>query len=344
MERQFDSLSQQALQDVVGSFGMGALIAAHTLVVEGDRLVLLSDKSETSRKYVVDTDAGRYFLKEVPWYCDDQQHRDFSRRVMNFCADRHLPVPRVLPSSDGGWSVQLGDSHFVLLEYKPGAPYGGGADAHGAGVALGRLHSVTQHMPLEADVPREDLQTITAAHFSLAIEVRPPSVELEARFAEARAYACDLVSGVGVSSLELPIHGDYIPWNLGFDAHRSVVAIHDFDNACVDSPLHDIGEALSSFFLVPHDGASAILKPIVAEPSVPRSYIVDFIQGYEEGVGTPFRFEHHDVALYTVGAWFESVLLSYVRGDQELAPLLVAMTTYPARLLGALTECLGSVR
>ena len=79
VERQFDSLSQQALQDVVGSFGMGALIAAHTLVVEGDRLLLLSDKSETSRKYVVDTDAGRYFLKEVPWYCDDQQHRDFSR-------------------------------------------------------------------------------------------------------------------------------------------------------------------------------------------------------------------------------------------------------------------------
>jgi Ser/Thr protein kinase RdoA (MazF antagonist) len=332
VERQFDVLPRSVLAEAIGEYDVGELEHARTLVVEGDRVIILSDKSETSRKYVIDTSRGTYFLKEVPWYCDDPGHRNFSRRLMNHLADAGLPVPRTLRTRAGTWHATVGDSSFVLLEYLPGSPYRHRGDqARSASATLAALHLAAADLDVGDDAPRESLCSIVSEHFDLAGRLWSIPPGRQAQFDELRVSALSWI-GADQEGDDPPtaVHGDYIPWNLGFSPEGEVMAIHDFDNSCVDSRLHDIGEALSAFFLVPHAGTSAILKPVgVTEP--PVELISDFLRCYHIRSALAGD-ELRRLRGYTIGAWLESVLLSCVRGDQSPAVLDV-MSAYPAELM-----------
>lgn len=326
-ERQYDSLPEDVLRSAIDKFGIGQLKAARTLVVEGDRVVILNQKTETSRKYVIDTTAGRYFLKEVPWYCDDVAHRTFSRRIMNHLATE-LPVPKVLQTAAGGWEVLIDGSTFVLLEYRSGSPYdrSQGRMASSA-TTLAHMHEIGRRLPVDHFAPRENLTSIVTQHLDLASEVRPPRTKLgQAAFAALKDRAGAEMTQVPRESAPIPVHGDFIPWNLAFGSAEAVSAVHDFDNACVDSKLHDIGEALASFFLVPHAGMSAILHPITA-PNIPIEELRRFLQHYQ-AVDLLSEADLVHLRLYTLGAWWESILLSYIRGDQPEDSLAI-MTSYP---------------
>jgi Ser/Thr protein kinase RdoA (MazF antagonist) len=316
VSRQFDSLSRQQIEKAVEQFGLGKLQGVHTLVIEGDHVVLLSNKSETSRKYVIDTAKGRFFLKEIPWYCDNQAARTFSRSLMNHLADAGLPVPRVLQTTEGEWYAAVEESRFVLLEYLAGSPYDHSTGRYrSAAAVLGSMHAAVRDFVPEPDAPQDSLRQISLAHLDLALEVRPPAQSSRAGFEAVRELMQDKFDGgIEGSAPRIAVHGDFIPWNLGFSKDGAVVAIHDFDNACMDSALHDLGEAISSFFLVPHDGQSAILREI-DRISIPTSRIADFITSYR--LRCPLPEEALSMLpLWVVGAWWESVLLSYVRGDQ----------------------------
>lgn len=336
VSRQYDSISREILRDAVLQFDVGELHAAHTLVIEGDRVVILSEKSETSRKYVIDTSTGRYFLKEVPWYCDEAPYRDFSRRLMNHLAAANLPVPRVIRAGDGNWSVPVADSNFVLLEYRPGAPYRR-TDQHvvAAAEVLARLHRESAKLQVPDDAPREDTASIVNEHFELAHRLRPARSGAGRIFQALRELAGSTLSAVSRTQV-IPVHGDYIPWNLAFAADGSVSGVHDFDNACMDSALHDLGEALSSFFLVPHAGVTAILRPISENPDLPVVAMSRFLARYRRE--RPLSDE--DLAalrLTTIGAWWESILLSYIRGDQAESCFEI-MTRYPRHLSASWNE------
>ncbi len=333
-DRQYDSLSEDVLRSAVEKFGVGELLAARTLVIEGDRVVILNQKTETSRKYVIDAGTGRYFLKEVPWYCDDEAHRTFSRRMMNHLA-ADLPVPRVLPTRGGDWDVPVDGSTFVLLEYRSGSPYDRSPARWAAAArALAMMHRSSGPMRVDDDAPREDLAGIVSQHIDLAAEVRPPRTQ---QGVSALAALRDLAAGetgqVPTATSLVPVHGDFIPWNLAFGPDGTVTAIHDFDNSCIDSRLHDIGEALSSFFLVPHAGESAILRPISDDPQVPVEAMRGFLRHYHRGAPLA-EADRSALRSYVLGAWWESILLSYIRGDQPEESLAI-MTRYPSALAAA---------
>ncbi len=48
----------------------------------------------------------------------------------------------------------------------------------------------------------------------------------------------------GYQDAIIAIHGDYNPTNVLFDAQKNVVGVIDFDDCCLDNPMHDVGTAL----------------------------------------------------------------------------------------------------
>jgi Ser/Thr protein kinase RdoA (MazF antagonist) len=264
---------------------------------------------------------------------------------MSHLADRGLPVPRVLPAADGRWHISAGDSNFVLLEYRPGAPYGGSTEHIDAAAAtLARMHLAAgdgDALDISPDAPRESAAAIVAEHFDLARAIRPLSAGAASSFDGLRELAASTLA-TAPTGPSVAVHGDFIPWNLAFGSaggsESKVAAVHDFDNACVDTPLHDIGEALASFFLVPHARMTAILRPVPAHPQLPVREIGRFLRRYGE-VRPLSEDDLQGLRLVTLANWWESVLLSYIRGDQseECFPI---MTTYPRVLDDAWGEVL----
>src|SRR3954463_3439257 len=123
--RHFDAFPADVFEAIIGRYGIGELRAVRTVVVEGDRIILLGEKSETSRKYLIETSTGRYFLKEVPWYCDDPDKITFSVALGNHLSAEGLPVPKALRCVNGDPYASVKGSSFVLFEYRPGRLFDG---------------------------------------------------------------------------------------------------------------------------------------------------------------------------------------------------------------------------
>lgn len=310
--RHFDALQLTGFEHILRHYQLGDLISVNTVVIEGDRVILLGEKSETSRKYVLETSTGWFFLKEVPWYCDQAEHIEFSVGLGNYLAGRGLPVALALRCADGAPYVSAGGSRYILFEYRPGRLYDG-SDRHRTvtGQALGRMHRLVMGYIPSGQAAVESIQDVVREHLALAAEVRPG----QAGDRDFEALGNDLLSQLPDEMLAFTVHGDFIPWNVAYDNAGGVSAIYDFDNACYGSPLRDLGKALSSFYLLPYAGSGTRLKPLGAESATGIPDMTPMIRSYQDE--RPLSGQEMELLpRYVLGGFAVSVLLSLIRGEQ----------------------------
>lgn len=310
--RTFDSFPVEVFRAVVARYPVGELVAVHTVVVEGDRVVLLGEKSETSRKFVLETTTGRYFLKEVPWYCDDAESIAFSAELANRLADAGLPFPSVLPADDGRAWVDVAGSSFTVSSYRPGGLYDG-SEVHrrAVGDCLGRMHTAMRDLPVRP--PRhESIRAVVAQHRELVAQVRPDQAGPGTGLA---ALVDDLVAELPDDPGAQPIHGDFIPWNLAHATDGGIRAVYDLDNACGGNPLRDLGKAVATYHLLPYAGTTTVLRRLsdVAPPvSCGAGPLVEAYQRRRPLTAA----EAAVLPAYVVAGFAGSALLSVVRGEQ----------------------------
>ena len=315
-ERAFDAFEPKVFEEIAAAYGLGPVTAVHTVVVEGDRVVLLGEKSETSRKYLMVTPQGQHFLKEVPWYCDDPERIAFSADFGNRLAAAGLPVPAARRGPGGQAFVFAAGSRFVLYDYRPGRIYDGSA-AHKASAARGlaRLHTAAVGLVPQGSAPTESVREVVRDHLRLVAETRPEQTRPGTGFEELGDELLELLPDEVDAC---PVHGDFIPWNIAYDSSGELSAIYDFDNACFGSPLRDLGKALSSFCFLPYAGCGTALTPLAQSSPEQLPGFAPMVEAYDD----ERRLSSSDLQKlprYVLGGFAASVLLSVVRGEQQTA-------------------------
>ena len=121
----FDLLTTADCARVLSAYDLGEVVAIESLIVSSDAIVNLLERSETSRKTVVRTTCGSFFLKQIPWYCAQQELVTFSATLANTCSKNGLPVPAVHRTRNGELYTEYDDCLFTVSDLVVGAQYDG---------------------------------------------------------------------------------------------------------------------------------------------------------------------------------------------------------------------------
>ena len=268
---EFFNFGAAALLAVQDAYGLDDPVRYCPILLDGDTATLLSVRSPTSKKVVLRAgpEGRRLFLKQIPWYANEPELLDFSLTFQNLLADQGLPVARIVPDKGGALYSQIADVEFVLFEFVPGYRYEYRASQLAAGArSLAYLH-VTQPAgwwrPLRP--PSETVFDLAVAHLDLMpVEMSaftPADRALQERLRARAGNAWSELSRSGFADVPVcGVHGDFNPWNMQFAPDGSVAAVLDFDNCDVQSPLHDVAEALLTWTgLVKYRGYSVRFAP-----------------------------------------------------------------------------------
>jgi homoserine kinase type II len=166
----------------------------------------------------------------------------FERAALARVLAAGIPAAQPRPLHDGAPFAPLADGFVCCYAFVDGhAPRPGAAAARQIGAALGALHSLAtdglpdRQNPLRPAALRAWLSTSPAPPWLAPLQ---GEVEREAARLEAEL------------DHELPralVHADIFPDNVLFDPQERLAAILDWDEACLDCALFDLGLAAQGF-------------------------------------------------------------------------------------------------
>jgi Ser/Thr protein kinase RdoA (MazF antagonist) len=248
-------ISQTELNAVIDGYSLGDRYAAHHVLFEFPAPVDLNERTKTARKIFVDTPAGPWFIKQIPWYCDEPALNRFRQAWLEDLHRAGVAVPLPLLAKDGyGW-VEVDDARYTATRSILGGAWSGGEQQLSAAMRLlASLHAVQPRHPELAT--QEDYFDLVADHFALAQELLlergvDPSQHLTAAFAPRLATLREAAHVAGWHTLpKTGIHGDFSPWNIVLSADGRAALAVDFDNADFGQRLHDVAEVMFSFGLL----------------------------------------------------------------------------------------------
>ncbi|MEV6823602.1 phosphotransferase [Amycolatopsis sp. NPDC051102] len=307
--KDFLNLDDRVLGLVADRYGLAGVDCFLPILLDGDRCTLLDVRSETSKKAVLEAGDRKYFLKQIPWYCDDPARIAMSTRLQEGLRRSGLPVPRLVPTVDGDlWTSFRGES-FVLFDYVRGLRYRGErAQRRAAAQVLARLHRCRAAVDA---VSSEDVFTLAADHVTLLRKVVPEAASV---FEELLTPLERRARNAGFGELPATaVHGDFNPWNLLFAAGHRVTAVVDFDNCDVQSRLHDVAEAVLTFCVLRYAEDSTNFA--VRQPAaVDWAAVTDFLAAYDEVA--PLSGRERACLPFALGAvWIELTCLGLLRHD-----------------------------
>lgn len=325
--RYHQPIGARELDAILEAYGLGSRYAAHHVLFEQPAPVALGARTRTARKIFIDTPAGAFFLKQIPWYCDEPSLNRFRQDWTEQLHAAGVLVPKPMRTCSGQAWAEVDDARFTITGAIVGSAWAGGeVPLEAAMRLLASLHAVKPQRPELAT--NEDYFDLVADHIALAQDLleesgADPSLRLKAAFAPLLARARDQALAAGWNDLpRTGIHGDFSPWNivLSGDGRRALAC--DFDNADHGQRLHDIVEAMFSFGLLRYREQStnfdgeARFAPIGAAAAPLRLY-----QGIE-----PLEQAELD-CLPAVGEAFaiEVYCLGLMRGDFSIDQLALML-------------------
>lgn len=252
------NFDESLLARIAAVYGFHRIDSLRPLLLDGDHVTLIDVRSETARKMPFVAGGARWFLKEVPWYCDDTTLA-FSHAWQSALDCAGLPVAPPRATIDGNTWVRVDGVRLVVMPQVEGRRWSGDpAEACAAAATLARLHLVSPPVGGHAGDPFSAAE----AHVDLALQQGVVDETGAARFRKALTCwrgACDTAALRAGG-----VHGDYSPWNLLFGTATggqgtggaSVVAVLDFDNAHAGPVVRDVAEALLTCCSVRYRGDS----------------------------------------------------------------------------------------
>ncbi|HEX6343760.1 phosphotransferase [Umezawaea sp.] len=315
--KDFLNLDDRVLGLVVDRYALPEADCFLPILLDGDRCTLLDVRSDTSKKAVLEAGDRRYFLKQVPWYCDDPRQISASTRIQEALRLAGVPVARLVPTRDGDLWTSFGDEHFVLFDHVSGLRYRAHPEqVRSAALVLARLHTAAV---TDADAPRETVFTLAADHIALLRKVVPDAADAAAVLEELLAPVERQAAAAGFAALPTTaVHGDFNPWNLLFTEDHRVAAVVDFDNCDVQSRLHDVAEALLTFCVLGYAEDSTNFAAHQRSP-VDRAAVRRFLDAYEEVA--PLSPAERECLPHALGAvWVELTCLGLLRDDLDTSP------------------------
>lgn len=280
--------------------------------------------SFTSRKAIIHTNKGVFFLKEKPQYSDDPLSRVKSATFQTYASTKLNIVPKILNTLSNQNYILWKKRYFFLTEYIEGRTYNGSdSDIKSILIALQKLNNCGKDFINEKSIPEDIVKKIES--FEVASLV--PSIEKYIKSdSERKIYQRILKIFENLKSeyLENPkpeylmSHSDFIVFNLIF-RNDKVIAINDFDNAKCLPSIHDLAEFLVSATLLNYNGSVTNMKlPVLLKPDENKLAII--LQSYAKD----FFLRDDDFKLLSLVAeivWAWTLCLSVLKEDYTISDL-----------------------
>ncbi len=297
--------------------------------------------SFTSRKAILYTDKGEFFLKEKPIYSSDKRSRDKSASFQSYASSKLETVPKILSTKDNKKFVIWEKRYYFLTKYIKGRIFNGSdEDVISMLSALRKLQEVGREYATREDVPADIHKIIESYEVAQLIPLIKSNIQSEDEsIIYQRIIKC--LAKLKSEYISLPkkeyimSHSDFIVFNLIFD-NEEVVAINDFDNAKMLPNLHDLAEFLVSATLLNYIGSVTNMKyPVLLEPQKSKFNLI--IKTYKQ----EFYLDEGDFVLLGVIAeivWLWTLCLAVLKGDYKISDLNEAIETLEKRKLSNLIK------
>ena len=169
----FFNFDSSLIDHVRVEFGLDSPVSLRPILMDGPTATLMEVRSKTSRKAVISTPSQRFFLKEVPWYCDTPEFLTFSNAFQEQLRRAGAPVPGVCRTATGSTWIDYGERRLTLAPFIKGRRYQfASAQAEAAGRALRQIHTLQDPAALPP-YDGDDFIQLTRDHLSLIPDERP---------------------------------------------------------------------------------------------------------------------------------------------------------------------------
>lgn len=295
--------------------------------------------SFTSRKLLLHTNKGTYFLKEKPLYCSDADSLNRMAAFQKYMNTQMTSIPTFLPTASGETYLAWNQRFFFLTEYKPGRHFNGSdADVHSILVALKEFNVAALGYNGSFEYPA--IREADSRNFESYDHIIPIGL-LEAEVREDDDYV--LLTRISTLVQRLKdnyhsnndvdygiCHGDFSLFNVLLDG-QGVVTITDFDNAKMLPRVQDLAEFLVSATLVNYMAPLTNLKlPVLLTPTLKPFNII--INAYT----SLFQLTENEQKLLPILVeivWADMLLLAVLKGDYTLQNIEPAITKLEKKCL-----------
>ncbi len=253
----FTQLDEEAVAGLSAEFSLGTLLAWKSIAA-----------GTINSNYQLETSEGRFFLRVNEGKSEEEVRIEY--QVLKHLVAQGVASPLPRRSKGGQGYCRWRDKFISVFDWVPGSHVDGDtitdAHCHAAGIALASLHTAGASMDQSGvGQGRYAHAKIEKAFASFASD---PDPALAAAVILLREEFAWLGARVAVRT-KVPrslIHSDLFPDNVLVDGTQ-VVALLDFEQACVGSMVYDLAVAINAWCFsqafVP-DRASALLSGYVA--------------------------------------------------------------------------------
>lgn len=285
--------------------------------------------SFTSKKLILHTSKGNFFLKEKPQYCSNELALKRSAHFQDYVSSRMEIVPKILSTRENEYYIHWSGRYYFLTDYKNGRHYIGSQNDISVMVdGLNVFQKIgTDYLDTYKDSRQEELTRYESPDVASGIIDVKKKIKTENDnflFQEVVSLYENLCFEYATFTKEkyTMAHSDFILFNLILE-ESGVVAINDFDNVKVLPRIHDMAEFLVSATLLNYIAPITNLKlPIQINPeavlfkSILERYISDFKLSDTEKklLGT-----------VTEIIWLWSIVLAVFKDDYSLSDLKPAI-------------------
>ena len=284
--------------------------------------------SFTSRKVLIDTDKGTFFLKEKPLYCSGEFESKLAADFQKFISSNLNIVPKPVQTVFNDSYFVWGGRLYFLTQYLQGRVYNGSIhDLRQILEVLGTFRAVAREYisdskpfePFDLLVPLAYIHANTQEDGKVLKTAEKILIDLKQKYKALRP------------TLYAVAHGDFSIFNVLFN-EGGVVALNDFDNAKKLPAVQDLAEFLVSSTLVNYVAPLSNLKhPVYVTP---HTASFDTVLTYFAKLNlTPDDWAR--VALQAEIAWFDLLTLAVVKGDYTLRDIAPALECIGAHTLRA---------
>ncbi|MCC6731000.1 MAG: phosphotransferase [Chthonomonadales bacterium] len=294
---------------------------------------------------VVETPAGRFFLKRRNPKYARPEYVAFDHRLMEHLAARRVGTPLACPTSAGERWLTLDGAVYELYPFVAGEPHDRRSLAQiaAAGTALAAYHRAVRDFappPGKAWPRYRDPRAIRSGLDAVRGEVQALLAPADTRYLEAQVTLLERgLSDARYAALpRTVVHGDYHPGNLKFAADR-VVGIFDLDWATVQPRVLDLADGTVLFAGVRDsdiDDADIVSLTQTWRPSAERTRA--FVEAYL--AGQPLAAEEHEaLPLFVRALWLSCRVEGMAKvAVERRAPYLVEGLLEPLRRLDAMEK------
>lgn len=277
--------------------------------------------SFTSRKIILKTNKGDFFLKEKPEYCSSKLKRETAADFQSFLSSKLEIVPSILKTINNDLYVEWNGRYFFLTEYKKGRVFNGSEED------LIQILNALKEFQLTARDFESNIKNSQSYDLLIPFQIikNLGRTDTEKRFL---AIAENILNKLKQEYLDIGndkytmSHGDFSLFNIIF-SESSVIAINDFDNSQKLPRIQDMAEFLVSATITNYLAPLTNLKnPVFLKPESGKFNLI--VNYYLKN----FDLTNKEKELLPILAelvWLDILLLSVLKGDHSFSEIYEAL-------------------